>query len=62
MWSIDGIGREFIVSMDIIKDIYMGKITKWNDSRLTAVNPGRVMKKERMGTVDSHMSYSACYC
>lgn len=32
--------------MDIIKDIYTGKITKWNDNRLIAINPGKVMKSE----------------
>ena len=25
---------------DVIADIYMGKITKWNDARLTKLNPG----------------------
>ena len=25
---------------DVIADIFLGKITKWNDARLTAVNPG----------------------
>ena len=42
LWSISDIDKEFIVTMDIVKDIYMGKITKWNDSRLTAMNPGKL--------------------
>ena len=42
LWSISGIGKEFMVTVDIVKDIYMGKITMWNDSRLTAINQGRV--------------------
>lgn len=46
LWSIDDVDKEFIVSMDIIKDIYMGKINKWNDSRLTTVNPGKVVTSE----------------
>lgn len=46
LWSIKDINKEFIVTMDIIKDIYMGKITKWNDSRLTAINPGKAVKSE----------------
>ena len=41
LWSIGGIRKEFIVSMDIVKDIYMGKITKWNDIRLAAMNQGK---------------------
>ena len=55
LWSISGIGIEFIVTIDIIRDIYMGKITKWNDSRLTGMNPGKVIKNERISTVDGQV-------
>lgn len=43
LWSIGDIDKEFIITVNIIRDIYRGKITKWNDSRLTALNQGMVM-------------------
>lgn len=46
LWSIGGIDKEFTVTLDIVKDIYMGNITMWNDSRLAALNPGKAMKSE----------------
>lgn len=64
LWSIDDVDKEFIVSMDIIKDIYMGKINKWNDSRLTTVNPGKVVTSEWMNTHIAAAFLTSCwvYC
>ncbi len=31
---------------DILADIFLGKITKWNDSRITAANPGVVLPNQ----------------
>ncbi|MBP8777780.1 MAG: phosphate ABC transporter substrate-binding protein PstS [Bacteroidaceae bacterium] len=36
---------------DIVADIYLGKITKWNDSRLIAVNPGVSLPNKKIAPV-----------
>ena len=36
---------------DIIADIYLGKITKWNDSRIAAINPGVNLPDKAMSPV-----------
>jgi phosphate transport system substrate-binding protein len=36
---------------DIIADIFLGKITKWNDSRLTEINPGAKLPDSNMTVV-----------
>ena len=36
---------------DIIADIYLGKITQWNDSRIAAINPGVNLPNKAMSPV-----------
>ena len=39
--NISGIGAgQLKLSGDIVADIYLGKITKWNDPKITGMNPG----------------------
>ncbi len=33
------------LSGDVVADIFLGKITKWNDARMVALNPGVVLPK-----------------
>ena len=40
VYNIPGINRDLNFSADVIADIYLGKITKWNDGRLAKDNPG----------------------
>ena len=39
-YNIPGVNAELKFTGDIIADIYLGKITNWNDGRLKAINPG----------------------
>ena len=39
-YNLPGINAELKFSGDVIADIYLGKITKWNDPRLAKDNPG----------------------
>jgi phosphate transport system substrate-binding protein len=39
-YNLPGINTELKFSGDVIADIYLGKITKWNDSRISRDNPG----------------------
>ncbi len=40
VYNIPGVNKDLNFSDDVIADIYLGKITKWNDGRLAKDNPG----------------------
>jgi phosphate transport system substrate-binding protein len=40
VYSIPGVDAELKFAPDVIADIYLGKITKWNDGRIAKDNPG----------------------
>ncbi len=40
VYNIPGAAKELRFSPDVIADIYLGKITKWNDPRIVKDNPG----------------------
>ena len=40
VYNLPGINKDLNFSSDVIADIYLGKISKWNDGRLTKDNPG----------------------
>jgi phosphate transport system substrate-binding protein len=40
VYNIPGFNKELNFSGDVIADIYLGKITKWNDGRIAKDNPG----------------------
>ena len=40
VYNIPGVSQELNFSPDVIADIYLGKITKWNDPRIAKDNPG----------------------
>lgn len=39
-YNLPGVSGEIKLTGEIVADIYMGKIAKWNDSRITSINPG----------------------
>ncbi|HEV8431640.1 MAG TPA: phosphate ABC transporter substrate-binding protein PstS [Pyrinomonadaceae bacterium] len=39
-YNLEGINKPLRFSPDVIADIYLGKIKKWNDPKITADNPG----------------------
>ena len=39
-YNIPGVGPGIRLTPDVIADIFLGKITKWNDPRITKLNPG----------------------
>jgi len=39
-YNLPGLNQPLRFSSDVIADIYLGKIKKWNDARITADNPG----------------------
>ena len=40
IYNIPGVNKPINFSGDVIADIYLGKITKWNDGRIAKDNPG----------------------
>jgi len=40
IYNLPGIGKGLKFTGEILAEIYLGKITKWNDARLAAINPG----------------------
>ena len=40
VYNVPGVGGNLKFSGDVIADIYLGKITSWDDARLKAENPG----------------------
>jgi phosphate transport system substrate-binding protein len=40
VYNIPGVNKDLNFSGDVIADIYLGKISKWNDSRIAKDNPG----------------------
>ncbi len=40
IYNIPGINKELNFSGDVIADIYLGKISRWNDARIAKDNPG----------------------
>jgi phosphate transport system substrate-binding protein len=39
-YNVEGVGPDLKLTPDVITDLLMGKIKKWNDPRLAALNPG----------------------
>ncbi len=40
VYNLPGVNKDLNFSGDVIADIYLGKITKWNDPRIAKDNPG----------------------
>ncbi len=65
-YNIPGIDKGLVFSSDVLVDIYMGNITRWNDPRITDLNPGRdlpslpitvVHRSDGSGTTNIWTSY-----
>lgn len=39
-YNLPKVGKGLKLTPDVLADIYLGKITKWNDSRITSINSG----------------------
>jgi len=40
-YNLQQVGNGLNLTPDVLADIYLGKITKWNDKRITAINKGK---------------------
>jgi phosphate transport system substrate-binding protein len=53
-YNIPGVGPGIRLTGPVIADIFLGRITKWNDSRITSLNPGT--KFPGIGIFTAHRS------
>lgn len=51
IYHINGVNAELKFSPDVLADIYLGKITSWNDPRLAKDNPGVALPNENINVV-----------
>jgi phosphate transport system substrate-binding protein len=40
-YNLPSVGQGLKLTPDVLSDIYLGNITKWNDSRITSINQGK---------------------
>jgi phosphate transport system substrate-binding protein len=45
-YNMKQVGKGLKLTPEIISDIFLGKVTKWNDSKITAVNSGKKLPNE----------------
>lgn len=41
IYNVPGVEKGLKLSSELLVDIFMGKVTKWNDARITKLNPGK---------------------
>jgi phosphate transport system substrate-binding protein len=45
-YNLPSVGQGLKLTSEVLSDIYLGKITKWNDSRITSINKGKSFPDE----------------
>ncbi len=45
-YNLKSVGKGLKLSPEVLSDIYLGKITKWNDSKITSINQGKKLPNE----------------
>jgi phosphate transport system substrate-binding protein len=50
-YNVEGIGNQLKLSGPVLAEIYAGKITTWNDSKIAALNPGVKLPSEKITPV-----------
>ncbi len=61
IYHINGVNAELKFSPDVLADIYLGKITSWNDPRLAKDNPGVSLPNETINVVHRAESSGTTY-
>lgn len=51
IYNLPGIASGLKLTPDVLADIYLKKITKWNDARITAINPGMTLPATAIAVV-----------
>jgi phosphate transport system substrate-binding protein len=51
VYNLPGVSQQLKFSPDVLTDIYLGKIGKWNDARIAKDNPGVKLPADEIGVV-----------
>ncbi|PZP27782.1 MAG: phosphate ABC transporter substrate-binding protein PstS [Roseateles depolymerans] len=66
--QLPGLAAPLLLDGELLADIFLGRVVRWNDGRIAALNPGvalpalairRVVRAERSGTSDGFSRYLA---
>ncbi|HJY81559.1 MAG TPA: phosphate ABC transporter substrate-binding protein PstS [Candidatus Binatia bacterium] len=60
-YNLEGIGGDLKLKRDVYVDIFLGKIKKWNDSRIEAANPGLHLPSDEIVIVTRQDSSGTTY-
>ena len=60
-YNLEGIGGDLKLKRDVYVDIFLGKIKKWNDSRIRATNPGLHLPSDEIVIVTRQDSSGTTY-
>jgi phosphate transport system substrate-binding protein len=50
-YNMPAIGTDLKLTSDIVADIFLGKITKWNDAKIAAINKGKNLPEKAIAVV-----------
>jgi phosphate transport system substrate-binding protein len=50
-YNVEGVSSPLKLAPDVLADIYLGKVTQWNDKRITADNPNAKLPKADISVV-----------
>jgi phosphate transport system substrate-binding protein len=50
-YNLPGAGGDLRLTGPVIADIFLGKITKWSDPRITKLNPGKQLPSQGIGSI-----------
>jgi phosphate transport system substrate-binding protein len=50
-YNPEGLPKDLKLPRDVLADIFLGKVTKWNDDRIEAANPGKSLPSVTIGVV-----------
>ena len=39
-YNLDGLTQPLRLSSDLLADVFLGRVTRWDDARIAALNPG----------------------
>ena len=45
-YNLPSVGADLKITAEVLADIYLGKITKWNDAKITSINPDKTLPDE----------------
>ncbi len=60
-YNLDGLGGDLKLSRDVYVDIFLGKITTWDDPRLKAINPSLRLPRDHIALVVRQDSSGTTY-